>query len=116
MVHKASFPTLAFRGFLLPFRRRASGSHGLSNEPSLPPRQRSTVDAMALFSRRFLQWALDGSKSYLSEKQRQGFCNRLNTVRDNYLSTEWELAGLHALNTLGSLRYEPAFPGMGGVL
>jgi hypothetical protein len=66
---------------------------------------------MALFTRRFLQQTLDESKSYLSVKQRQDFCNLLNTVRDNYLSTEWELAVLHVLNGLGSLRYEPAFPG-----
>ncbi|MGB0073277.1 MAG: hypothetical protein WBP71_10055 [Terracidiphilus sp.] len=66
---------------------------------------------MALFTRRFLQRALDGSTPYLSVKQRQDFCNLLNTVRDNYLSTEWELAVLHALNALGSLNYEPAFPG-----
>jgi hypothetical protein len=66
---------------------------------------------MALFSRRFLQLVLDESKSYLSVKQRQDFCNLLNTVRDKYLSTEWELAVLHALNGLGSLQYEPALPG-----
>jgi hypothetical protein len=54
---------------------------------------------------------LDESKSYLSVKQRHDSCNLLNTVRDDYLATEWEMAILHVLNKLGSLQHEPDFPG-----
>lgn len=66
---------------------------------------------MALFSRRFLQRILDESSPYLSLKKRQEVCKLLNTVRDEYLSTEWEMVILHILNSLGSLRHEPDFPG-----
>lgn len=59
-----------------------------------------------------MQRTLDGSLSYLSVKQREDFCNLLNTVRDGYLATEWEIAILHALNELGALHYEPDLPGM----
>lgn len=73
--------------------------------------RRYTVDAMALFSRRFLQRTLDESPPYLSVKCRQNFCKLLNTVRDDYLATEWEMAILHVLNELGALKHEPDFPG-----
>jgi hypothetical protein len=66
---------------------------------------------MALFSRRFLQSTLDESSPYLSVTQRQDFCKLLNTVRDDYLATEWEMAILRVLNERGSLQYEPDFPG-----
>jgi hypothetical protein len=66
---------------------------------------------MALFSRRFLQRALNESQAYLSAEQRLDLCKCLNTVRDNYLSKEWELAILHALKGLGTLQHEPDLPG-----
>jgi hypothetical protein len=64
---------------------------------------------MALFSRRFLQRTLDESSPYLSVKQRQDFRKLLNTVRDDYLATEWKIAILHVLNEHGSLQHEPDF-------
>jgi hypothetical protein len=73
--------------------------------------QRYTVDAMALFSRRFLQRVLNESRAYLSVKQRQDFCKLLNTVRDDYLATEWEMAILDSLWGLGSFQYEPQLEG-----
>lgn len=66
---------------------------------------------MALFARRFLQQALDKSQAYLSIEQRRDICKHLNTVRDNYLAKEWEIAILHALNGMGTLQYEPDLPG-----
>jgi hypothetical protein len=66
---------------------------------------------MALFARRFLQYALDESQAYLSVEQRRDLCKHLNTVHDNYLAKEWEITLLHALNGLGTLQYEPDFPG-----
>lgn len=61
---------------------------------------------MALFSRRFLQRVLDESAAYLSLKQREDICQLLNTVRDDYLATEWELALLHTASKQGTIRYE----------
>lgn len=66
---------------------------------------------MALFARRFLQQAIDESQAYLSIEQRRNLCKHLNTVHDNYLAKEWEIAILHALSRLGTLRYEPDLPG-----
>jgi len=66
---------------------------------------------MALFSRRFLQRTLDESSTYLTVKQRQVFCKLLNTVRDDYFATEWEIAILRALNEIGSLQHEQDLPG-----
>lgn len=66
---------------------------------------------MALFSRRFLQCALDESSAYASAKQRQDLCKLLNTARDDYLATEWEIALLHVLSKLGSLQHEQDYPG-----
>src|SRR5580658_2585175 len=66
---------------------------------------------MALFTRRFLQQALDKSRASLSIEQRRDLCKHLNTVPDNYLATEWEIAILHVLNGIGALQYEPDLPG-----
>jgi hypothetical protein len=66
---------------------------------------------MALFSRRFLQSALDESSAYLSLKQREDICKLLNVVRDDYMATEWELAIVHALSSVGTVRYEPDLGG-----
>jgi hypothetical protein len=66
---------------------------------------------MALFSRRFLQSALHQSKNYLSNDQRQSFCDDLNTFREHYLAKEWELTILHVVSKLGKLQHEPLLLG-----
>ena len=66
---------------------------------------------MALFSRRFLQKALNASTGYFSEKQRRDHCKLLNTVHEHYLATEWEIAILNSLKDIGTVQYEPPMSG-----
>ena len=66
---------------------------------------------MALFSRRILQRIVDESSAYLKPKQRQEICNLLNTVRDDYLATEWEQVIVNAASKVGVIQYEPDLGG-----
>jgi superfamily I DNA/RNA helicase len=62
---------------------------------------------MALFSRRVLQRVLHENAAFLPSKELSNICNLLNTVRDDYLATEWEQVILNAASKVGSIRYEP---------
>ncbi len=66
---------------------------------------------MALFARRSLQRILDQNASFLTPKQLATAANLLNTVRDEYVSNEWEQAVLNAASRLGEVRHEAVFGG-----
>lgn len=66
---------------------------------------------MALFSRRVLQQILDENARLLSPKQLADICKLLNTVRDDYLATEWEQAVVNAASKVGTVTYEPSLQG-----
>jgi hypothetical protein len=66
---------------------------------------------MALFSRRVLQRLLCENAAFLPAKELSNICNLLNTVRDDYLATEWEQVILNAASKVGSIQYEPILGG-----
>lgn len=61
---------------------------------------------MALFSRRTLQRIIDENSSFLSPKQIDAVCGRLNSLHDGYLAVEWEQALLNAASKSGSVSHE----------
>jgi hypothetical protein len=66
---------------------------------------------MALFSRRVLQRVLYENAAFLPAKELSNICHLLNTVRDDYLATEWEQVILNAASKVGSIQYEPTLGG-----
>jgi hypothetical protein len=62
---------------------------------------------MALFSRRCLQRLIDENAVFLSPEQTEEHVRRLNHFREEYLSTEWEIAILNAFSKLGNVKHEP---------
>jgi hypothetical protein len=62
---------------------------------------------MALFSRRCLQRLIDENAAFLSPEQLEEHVRRLNNVREEYLSTEWEIAVLNSFSKLGNVKHEP---------
>ncbi|SRR6266568_829809 len=62
---------------------------------------------MALFSRRCLQRLIDENADFLSPEQLEEHMRRLNHVREEYLSTEWEIAILNCFSKLGNIKHEP---------
>lgn len=66
---------------------------------------------MALFTRRHLQRVLNENAAFLSPKQLSTMCGLLNTVRDDYLATEWEQVIVNAASKVGVVRYEPRLAG-----
>src|ERR1035437_7563959 len=62
---------------------------------------------MALFSRRCLQRLIQENARFLSSQQLDEHLRRLNTVRDDYLATEWEIAVLNSFSKVGNIRHEP---------
>lgn len=66
---------------------------------------------MALFSRRVLQRILYENAAFLPAKELANICKLLNTVRDDYLATEWEQVILNAASKVGSIQYEPTLSG-----
>jgi hypothetical protein len=67
---------------------------------------------MALFARRKLQRILDENALFLDPKQLVTICNLFNTVRDDYLATEWEQVILNAASKAGTVEHEPALGGV----
>lgn len=67
---------------------------------------------MALFSRRRLQSLIEETATILSDSQMREFVRRLNKIRADYLSVEWELALLAAFRKLGNVTYEPSLGGL----
>jgi len=66
---------------------------------------------MALFARRHLQRVLNENAAFLSRKQLSAICDLLNTVRDDYLATEWEQVILNTASKVGVVQYEPRLAG-----
>jgi hypothetical protein len=67
---------------------------------------------MALFSRRVLHRVLvENSNLFLTAKQASDLCKLLNTVRNDYLATEWEQVILNVLSKVGTVSYEPNLGG-----
>jgi len=66
---------------------------------------------MALFSRRQLQRMIDENAQFVPPEHLQEHVRRLNKVRDEYLSTEWEVGLLNAFSKIGTVQHEPALGG-----
>lgn len=66
---------------------------------------------MALFARRHLQRVFNENAAFLSPKQLSTICGLLNTVRDDYLATEWEQVIVNAASKVGVVQYEPRLAG-----
>jgi hypothetical protein len=66
---------------------------------------------MALFSRRDLQRMLNENACFLGPAQILEHVRRLNIVRDDYLSTEWEITLLNAFSKTGTIKHEPDLGG-----
>jgi hypothetical protein len=62
---------------------------------------------MALFTRRHLQRILDENARFLKSGQLRNSIKQLNSVRDEYLAKEWELALLNAASKHGHVEHEP---------
>src|SRR5260370_37528177 len=66
---------------------------------------------MALFARRHLQRVMNENAAFLSPKQLSAICDLLNTVRDDYLATEWEQVIINTASKVGVVQYEPRLAG-----
>jgi hypothetical protein len=62
---------------------------------------------MAIFTRRVIQRCLDESAEFASQEALQDWVARLNTVSDDYVATEWEVALLWAFAQFGNVLHEP---------
>ena len=66
---------------------------------------------MALFARRHLQRVLNENAVFLSPKQLSVICDLLNTIRDDYLATEWEQVIINTASKVGAVLYEARLAG-----
>lgn len=66
---------------------------------------------MALFTRRILQRYLDEAAAFVSENCLRDWVQRLNTVSDDYVATEWEIVLLRAFVRFGTVLHEPPLGG-----
>jgi hypothetical protein len=67
---------------------------------------------MGIFSRRYLQRCIDESSGFASLQARKLWVKKLNSPSSaDYVSTEWEIAILQGLSTLGKIVHEPIFGG-----
>src|SRR5271170_5309769 len=66
---------------------------------------------MALFSRRSLKQMLNENAQFLKPEDVEEHARRLNNVRDDYLSTEWEVSLLNAFSKVGRVQHEPDLGG-----
>jgi hypothetical protein len=62
---------------------------------------------MALVSRRRLSLSLQRNAAVVSQEKLKDWVARLNTIRDDYVATEWEIILLEAFSTLGAVEHEP---------
>src|SRR5438309_1161792 len=62
---------------------------------------------MALFTRRRLQRILNENAGFLKPDQLSTSVNLLNSIYDEYLAKEWELAMLNAASKHGHVEHEP---------
>ncbi len=62
---------------------------------------------MGLFARRAIKRCLDETAEFTSPETLKDWVRRLNTVSDDYVATEWEIALLWAFSRFGSVLHEP---------
>jgi hypothetical protein len=62
---------------------------------------------MALVSRRQLSRSLQRNATIVSQEKLRDWVARLNTIRDDYVATEWEIILLESFSTLGKVDHEP---------
>lgn len=62
---------------------------------------------MALFSRRCLWQALQRNASFVSNAHLKHWIGRLDTIRQDYVSAEWEIVLVDVLSRFGVVQYEP---------
>src|SRR5580704_9810007 len=62
---------------------------------------------MALFTRRRLQRILNENAGFLKQDQLSTSVKHLNSISDEYLAKEWELALLNAASKHGHVEHEP---------
>lgn len=63
---------------------------------------------MAMWARRRIQRYLEENSAFVSQSTLHDWVQRLNTISDDYVATEWEVALLNAFATLGTVQHEPA--------
>jgi hypothetical protein len=66
---------------------------------------------MALFARRVIQRCLDELAKFVAPDALRDWEGRLNTVSNDYVATEWEVALLWAFSRFGSVIHEPEHDG-----
>jgi len=63
---------------------------------------------MAMWARRRIQRYLDENSAFVSQSTLHDWVQRLNTVSDDYVATEWEVGLLNGFATVGAVQHEPA--------
>jgi hypothetical protein len=62
---------------------------------------------MAMWTRRRIQRCLDENSAFVSQTTLHDWVQRLNTISDDYVSTEWEVGLINAFAKIGTLEHEP---------
>jgi len=63
---------------------------------------------MAMWARRRIQRYLDENSAFVSQSTLHDWVQRLNTISDDYVATEWEVGLLNGFATVGAVQHEPA--------
>jgi hypothetical protein len=63
---------------------------------------------MAMWARRRIQRYLEENSAFVSQTTLHDWVQRLNTISDDYVATEWELGLLNGFTTVGTVQHEPA--------
>jgi hypothetical protein len=62
---------------------------------------------MGIFARRVISRCLDETASFVSKQTLRDWIQRLDTVSDSYVATEWEIVLIRTLARLGKVQHEP---------
>jgi len=62
---------------------------------------------MAMWARRWIQRYLHENGEFVSQSTLHDWVQRLNTISDDYVATEWEVALLNGFATVGTVQHEP---------
>jgi hypothetical protein len=63
---------------------------------------------MAMWPRRRIQRYLEENSHFVSQSTLHDWVQRLNTISDDYVATEWEVALLNGFAGVGTVQHEPA--------
>jgi hypothetical protein len=63
---------------------------------------------MAMWPRRRIQRYLEENSHFVSQSTLHDWVQRLNTISDDYVATEWEVALLNGFARVGTVQHEPA--------